>query len=300
MHAIAGGSGRPKSTTRSVGLVAVALLFSVVSVATTPAGVQAASGRYLDPVFNVRRDANIQYGTATMPDGTRQALRLDLYRPAGDTARNRPAVIYVHGGDHTSYKHLWRNRIAGEMFAKRGFVAAVIAYRSGIGGMDRAAAWDLRAAIRWVRKNSGWLNTSPNRIIVGGGSSGATTILNATFDPSDVGTSGNPGYSSAVNAGFSISGMASDYTKITPGDPPIAMIIAHDDPAFFAGTLATCHTTRAQGNICDLYEYPSGGHPPPFWVAYREQIVEQVSQFVCRRLLGPVVCRDANGDGKVD
>jgi acetyl esterase/lipase len=276
------------------------LLGAVIAVAS-PAGVYAASGRYLDPVFSSRRDANLQYGTATHPDGTREKLRLDLYRPVGDTARYRPVVIYVHGGDYTVSKNVWRQRIVGEMFAKRGFVAAVIQYRTGANGLSREAAWDLRAAARWFRKNAGWLNISPNRIVVMGTSAGATAALSATFDSTDVGPSpSNPSYSSAVAAGISMSGTAGDYSDINAGDPPIAMLVAKDDHPFWEGTLTTCNYTRALGNVCDLYEFPDGGHPPPFFFKYRSEIIEDSARFVCARVLGPVVCHDANGDGRVD
>jgi hypothetical protein len=63
--------------------------------------------------------------------------------------------------------------------------------------------------------------------------------------------------------------------------------------------MLTCTQTQAVGNVCDFYQYPEGGHPPPFLIKYREQITEQASQFLCKRILGPVVCRDPNGDGKV-
>ena len=300
MHAIAGGRGRQMSTTRSVGLVAIALLFGVVAVAASPTGVQAASGRYLDPVFgSVRRDADVRYGQVTRADGTVEQLRLDLYRPSGDTAKNRPVLIFVHGGDYTTNKAAWRNRQAGILFAKRGFVAAVIAYRSGTNGASKEAAWDLRASIRWFRAHASSLRVSPNRIVVMGSSAGASAAMHATFNPNDAGTSGYPGYSSAVAAGISLSG-SGDPSEMNAGDPPIATIVAKDDTAFYATSIATCNQTRARGNICDAYEYETGGHPPKFWVDRRFMIVEQSSQFICKRVLGPVVCNDANGDGIVD
>jgi acetyl esterase/lipase len=260
-------------------------------VVASPAGVQAASARYLDPVFgSVRRDADLRYGQVTRSDGSIEPLRLDLYRPMGDTAANRPVLIFVHGGDYTTNKAAWRNRQAGILFAKRGFVSAVIAYRSGTSGASREAAWDLRAAVRWFRKNASSLRISPNRIVVMGSSAGATAAMHATFNPADAGTSGNPGYSSAVAAGISLSG-SGDPSEINAGDPPIATIVARDDTAFYATSIGTCNYTRSQGNVCDAYEYETGGHPPKFWVDRRFMIVEQSSQFICARVLGPTVCK---------
>ena len=289
MHAIAGGSGRPTSATRA-GLVAALLLICAVSAVAWPAGVQAASVRYLNPVFSsVSRDANLQYGTAVKSDGTRQKLYLDLYRPVGDTKSNRPVVIFVHGGDYRVPKDVWRNRILVEMFARRGYVAASMQYRSGVDGTSREAAWDMRAAVRWFKKNAGSLRVSPNRIVVMGTSAGASAALHVAFNPDDACNSGNPAYSSNVAAGMSLSGIG-DVSEINPGDPPIAMVVAEDDHPFWEGTLATCNATRAVGNVCDLHEYSEGGHPPPFFLEYRAQIIDQFSWFICKRVLGPTIC----------
>jgi hypothetical protein len=124
--------------------------------------------------------------------------------------------------------------------------------------------------------------------------------LNVAFNPEDPGNSGNPGYSSTVGAALSVSGYASESWNIGPGEPPIAMFHALDDASIpITNAMATCTQTQALLNVCDFYQYESGGHPPPFLIEYREQITEQASQFLCKRVLGPVVCRDPNGDGKV-
>ena len=291
MHAIAGGSGRPKSATRQASLVAALLLLCAVSAVAWPAGVQAASARYLDPVFSsVQRDADKWYGRVVHENGTIEQLRLDLYRPVGDTATNRPVLIFVHGGDYTTDKAAWRNRQAGILFAKRGFVAGVIAYRDGTSGASREAAWDLRAAVRWFKKNASSLRINPNRIIVMGSSAGASAAMHATFNPADAGNSGNPGYSSAVAAGISLSG-SGDPSEIGTNEPPIATIVAKDDAAFYATSIGTCNYTKSQGNVCDAYEHETGGHPPKFWVDRRFMIVEQSSQFICARVLGPTLCK---------
>ena len=302
MHAFAGGSGRTQSTTRFVGSLIASLLLAAVAFSAFPAGVHAASGRYLDPIFSsVRRDVDLTYGRAIHADGTIEALKLDLYRPVGDTAKNRPVVIFVHGGaQDTTDKNPLRNQLVGHLFAKRGFVGAVIDYRSGASGMDRAAAHDLRAAVRWFRKNADALRVSPKRIIVMGVSAGGTTAMSATFNPADVGNSGNPGYSSAVAAGIAFAAASYPHAEMNTGDPPIAVIVAKDDHPFYEEAIAACAQTRALGNICDEYYHESGGHPPEFWWENRDKIIEQSSRFICKRVLGPVVCRDRNGDGRVD
>lgn len=302
MQAITPGeSSRRRSTARVYGSVITATLLALLVGVISPGTALGRSGRYLDPIFSsVRRDANLVYGRAIHTDGSVEKLKLDLYRPVGDTARNRPVVIFVHGGfQDTTTKDPARNRLVGQLFAKRGFVAAVIDYRSGA-GVDSEAAWDLRAAVRWFRNNASLYRVSPSRIIAMGVSGGAIAAMTVTFNPEDAGTSGNPGYSSAVAAGISLSGTASELYNIGFDEPPIAMIVAQDDVAFYAGTLATCEETKAFGNVCEMFIYPEGGHPPPFWLENSKKIIEQSSRFICRNVLGPVVCRDRNGDGRVD
>jgi predicted esterase len=285
---------------RVIALTVTALLW--LSVLGSP--VQAAhKGRYLDPMFSVYATSNLTYGSAPMGDGTFAPLKLDLYRPYGDTKANRPVVIFVHGGSSdTSDKALKRNRDVAIGFAKRGFVAASVNYRPGPAfGNNKDAQYDVRAAVRWFKANASRYRVNPNWVTVMGSSSGAMNVLNVAFHPEDPGSSGNPGYSSTVAAAISISGYASEAQNIGTGEPPIAMVHALDDTTIpIANALVTCGQTQAMGNVCDFYQYTTGGHPPNFLIVNREQITEQLSQFLCKRVLGPVVCHDANGDGQVD
>ena len=258
-------------------------------------------GRYLDPIFSSFRTANIVYGSAPMGDGTFATLKLDLYRPYGDTKANRPLLIFVHGGGSDIDKSLQRNRDVPNGFAKRGFVAASINYRPGLSsGATKDAQYDLRAAVRWFRAHATQYRINPNWIFIMGSSAGAMNVLNVAFNPEDPGNSGNPGYSSAVAAALSVGGFASEAHNIGIGEPPIAMFHALDDTTIPAATaLGTCIQTQTMTNLCDFYPYPTGGHPPGFLIAQREQITEQAAQFLCKRVLGPVVCKDPNGDGQV-
>ncbi|MEA2678213.1 MAG: hypothetical protein QOJ81_2354 [Chloroflexota bacterium] len=259
-------------------------------------------GRYLDPIFSVFATNNLTYGRAPLGDGTFATLKLDLYRPSGDRATNRPVLIFVHGGGSASDKALKRNRDVAIGFAKRGFVAASINYRPDqASGANKNAQYDVRAAVRWFKANAGRYRVNSSWVTVMGSSAGAMNVLNVAFNPEDPGSSGNPGYPSTVAAAISISGYASESQNIGTGEAPIAMVHALDDATIpIANAMATCNQTQAMGNVCDFYQYPSGGHPPNFLIVNREQITEQMSQFLCKRVLGPVVCHDANGDGIVD
>jgi acetyl esterase/lipase len=269
---------------------AIVLAASLLVVSAAPVAA-ARSYRYVDQVFNsVSITTDLVYGHATLSDGTLEALKLDLYRPYGDTATHRPVVIFVHGGDSTIDKGLKRNREVSTDFAHRGFVSASINYRSGTNGGTTDAEHDTRAAVRWFKANAARYRIDPNRIVLMGSSAGAINVLNVNFAPEDAGTSGHPGYSSAVAGAIAVSGTDTEPHNIGPGDPPIAMFHAADDQTIpIEAAMATCTQTQAEGNVCEFYRYETGGHPPGFLIEYRAQIVETSAAFICRNVM-PGVC----------
>ena len=277
----------------------------LVGPATVLAGAQSATaapaGRYLDPVFSsVRVDADLVYGRVMRPAGV-ERLKLDLYRPAGDAARNRPAVIFIHGGDSSVDKGAARNRVVPRGLALRGFVAASINYRTGTNGATPAAQHDTRAAVRWFKANATRYGVDPRQVVVMGSSAGAVNALNVAFHPEDPGNSGHPGYSSRVAAAISVAGASTQPHTIGRGEAPIAMMHAADDmTAPLEAARATCTQTTTFGNVCEFFEYAEGGHPPGFLSEYHRRILEQASRFMCRHVLGGTACRDRDSDGVVD
>jgi acetyl esterase/lipase len=285
------------SVARRLVVVATALL---ALLACVPARVGAADGapaRYLDQAFgSVDVQSNLVYGRAPLPSGEEQDLKLDLYQPAGDRFNARPVVIYAHGGAFTKGNkesgHDWPYT---DDFARRGFVSASIDYR--LDGSETDATDDMQAAVRWFKAHADEYRIDPGRITVIGSSSGAVMALSTAFAPEDPGDSGNPGYPSNVAAALSISGDSEHPDTITPGDPPIAMFHAMDDATIpYAAAEATCQDTQAQGNVCEMYAYPQGGHPPPFAIANRADIVQKSSDFLCRRILRPGACDPSKAD----
>ena len=55
--------------------------------------------RYQSVVFDkVDVKRNVEFRTATNAKGQSETLKLDVYQPAGDSERSRPAVLWLHGG----------------------------------------------------------------------------------------------------------------------------------------------------------------------------------------------------------
>ncbi len=222
------------------------------------AALHAQSGRYWDSLFSWRVQT-VEYGQAPTVFGGNQTLRADFFLPENDTETRRPVVVLLFGGAYVSgsrqdadITHIAR------YFAKRGYVAVTIDYRTGI-ALPTTTEWakaairavhDLKAFIRFLKKsvavegNPYGIDTS--RIYVGGSSAGAFTALHAAYvsslaelaeapevDTAYVssqggleGNSGNPGYSSRFAAAFSLSGGMLRASWIEPTDVP-AVVCMH-------------------------------------------------------------------------
>ena len=229
---------RTLKPTRAGGAIAAALAATVLAGCTIPAPEGQAPLRYRDEVFSaVNATTDLTYGRAPDLQGNPVDLKLDLYQPTGDTVTKRPAYVWVHGGGFSMGDKSSGAGMAS-FFARLGYVAVSINYRllapPGCGGHPdpsaecRAAAieaqHDAQAAVRWLRRNAAAYRIDPARIAMGGGSAGAITSLLVGWRPEDPGSSGNPGFSSAIRAAVSVSGGSPDESPITAGDAPALFI----------------------------------------------------------------------------
>jgi acetyl esterase/lipase len=255
--------------------------------AILPSSVQAASARYLNRTFaNYTVAWGVTYGSVNNA-GVAEALKLDLYQPAGDLKLKRPMVVYEHGGlcAPTVDKAHPQDTLVVSDLARRGFVAVSINPRKGCS--QAQAADDMQAAVRWARANRYSLRIDPTQIVVLGSSSGGVAAMDATFNSEDPGTSGHARYSSRVAAGVAIGGYQANPTKIDATDPPIGLIHALDDVTVpIATAAATCKLTRQMGNTCEFFIHQSGGHPPGFVLNQHDLIVAEISAFICRNVIG--------------
>src|SRR5215218_4854139 len=224
-------------------LVALALGATVLAGCTVPRPAGDGPLRYRDQVFSSVTTTNeITYGSAEGADGNPEALKLDLYQPAGDTIAKRPALVWIHGGGFTMGD---KSGGAGKatFFAKLGYVAVSINYRllspTGCGGNPDptptcqnaalGAQHDAQAAVRWLRAHAATYKIDTSRIAVAGASAGAVTSLLVDWRPEDPGDSGNPGPSSKVRAAVSVSGGAPTNDYITADDGPALFIHGTED-----------------------------------------------------------------------
>jgi acetyl esterase/lipase len=168
--------------------------------------ISVASRQVPNSVKEIKNITYVHYG--------KRALQLDLYLPKHSSAPAQPAIIFVHGGGWRAGYRTNFTAFAIAM-AERGYAAATISYRLSPEAKYPAAIYDVKAAIRWLRKNAKKYQIDPGKIAIGGGSAGGQ-IANLTgvtndlelFDPG-MDTSS---VSSRVQAIVNIDGL-SDFTS---------------------------------------------------------------------------------------
>ena len=243
---------------------------------------------------NVTVTHDLQYGSA--PDNNNQpvALKLDLYQPSGDTNTSRPAVIWAHGGGFCC-----GDKASADMptlatyFAQRGYVAVSINYRllapngcSGANGVTTecynaalAAQHDGQAAVRWLRANAATYGIDPTRIAIGGESAGAIIATATGVHSDDPGTSGNPGYSSAVRAWISISGGLPAGLFVDSSDAPGLLFSGTADPIVpYPWSVQTASALVHAGVPAFLETLSGAGHVP--WGQYSDLFETQSDYFL--------------------
>ncbi len=259
------------------------LVLGVATGCTLPEPAGVAPLRYRDAIFStVTSTDGLTYGTAPDAAGNPETLTLDMYQPTGDTQTSRPAIVLVHGGGFTSGTSKAGNMVElANAFAQRGYVAVSINYRllntSGEKCGDEgtastncvnagmAAIHDTQAAVRWLRANATTYGVDPSRIAVEGASAGAATALGVAVDANDPGDSGNPGYSSAVQAAISISGELphSEASLYNSSDAPVLMFNGTaDNTVPFAEGVQTAVDLDSAGVPIVFEALQGAGHVP--------------------------------------
>ena len=220
-------------------------------------------GRYETEIYSQVSKTTVEYTDVYNWSVLNSGLDMDIFQGEGDTATNRPLIIFAHGGGYIGGD---KNNPAmvtlGEAFARRGYVTASIQYRlTSLANLVSPNAYDIfsqtvlnsvsdmKAAVRYFRKdvaennNSYGINTE--LIFVGGYSAGAVTAAHlSVIDEGQVpdefqsyydiaggieGNSGNPGYSSEVSGAILLAGAINTLDFIDADDEPMVSLHASDD-----------------------------------------------------------------------
>ena len=135
-------------------------------------------------------------------------LKLDIFYPKEKTADKRIAILFIHGGGWRSGNKAMHYPLLQQLAAK-GFVCITPEYRLSTEALYPAAIYDIKTAIRWIRKNAAKYSIDINKIVAAGHSAGGelaafmgTTNTMKEFEGDD----DYKKYSSVVNAVIDIDG----------------------------------------------------------------------------------------------
>lgn len=268
-------------------LVAVATLATSCALAPIPGE---GPLRYRDAIFgNYTKTSDIVYGSAPDQQGTTVVLKLDLFRPAGDSVTLRPLVVWVHGGAFR-----FGNKTSPEIvdqattFARQGYVTASISYRlarqgcvpgsTDCGQAILDAADDARTAVRFLRTHAKDYGVDPSRIAIGGTSAGAITALRVGYGADDT-PDGLHDPSSAVRGAISLSGAVLANGAVDPSDPPTLLFHGTSDPLVpYSWAQDTAAAASENGLQAYVITWKGDGHVP--YAKHRNEILQLTSNFI--------------------
>ncbi|HET6950326.1 MAG TPA: neocarzinostatin apoprotein domain-containing protein, partial [Acidimicrobiales bacterium] len=242
------------------------------------------AGRYLGPTFDdVQVDHDVAYRDTVDDRGTPVQLKLDIYRPVGDTATSRPAVVWMHGGWFVGGdKRNMANHATAS--AQHGYVGVSLQYRLGHGDDWRGiylasldAYDDATAGVAWLRAHAAEYGIDPDAIVAGGFSAGGVTAYNLALLPGQRGPA-----TSQVAGAIPMAGLP--YTPPEPGDPPsIAFHGTRDTVLAVDNARAHCQRSEDVGVACEIVTRDGMGHGEP---SLRE-LMARSSAFLGEHVLAP-------------
>jgi len=168
------------------------ILFFITFSVICHAEAQNTTHRYKDLIFSdviINKDLSYK---AKVAKNDKNAYVFDLYQPKGDTVKNRPLIIWMHGGGFkfgskdTKGIQLW-----SATFAQRGYVCAAINYRLSskdpLFNFDELlkasyyAVQDAKAAVLYFKERHKEYGIDPDRIILAGNSAGGIVALQTAY-----------------------------------------------------------------------------------------------------------------------
>jgi len=148
--------------------------------------------RYKDLIFSdVILNKDLSY-VANAAKKDKKSYLFDLYQPKGDTVKNRPLIIWMHGGGlKFGTKAAKGIQLWSSTFALRGYVCAAINYRLSkkdpLFNFDELlkasyyAVQDAKAAVLYFKEHYKEYGINPDKIILAGNSAGGIIALQTAY-----------------------------------------------------------------------------------------------------------------------
>ncbi|MBE5796397.1 MAG: alpha/beta hydrolase [Clostridiales bacterium] len=177
-----------------------------------------------------------------------ETLCLQLIKPqwASGDGKGFPLVVFIQGSAWTKPNQFWELPQLSQLAAK-GFVIASVTHRSCFEAAAPAFLQDVKAAIRFLRKNAAEYDIDKTRVCAFGTSSGGNTalLLGLTGDDPAFETAEHAGESTAVQAVVDCFGPA-DLVRMTErwkdfplSDDNLIYALGGRNPETYRDTLAT-------------------------------------------------------------
>lgn len=248
------------------------------------------SARYLAPLFQVETMEDIAFGQVINAEGEQETLRLDLYQPAGDTTRARPAILWFHGGGFRPGNDKRQVYIPwfAKAFVARGYVCLAPDYRvradptTDMAGTLRDAVADGRLALEWARAHSKEHRIAGQHMALGGGSAGGMLVLNLVHDAKQPMRAGRDGLFAILNMWGSPGGSWRAFDQVNPNSPPTLLVHGTADALVpYQWSVELAHELEAAGVEHQLLTLPDAPHTP---LKHMDQIIATATRFLAELL----------------
>lgn len=191
---------------------------------------------------SIDSDLDVVFG-----QGGGRELKLDVYKPTGNrnSAAKGTGVLAVHGGGWRQGTKERASRLAIPL-AERGYVTLASEYRLSDEAIWPAQIHDVKAALRWMRRNADDLGIDPELIVVLGMSAGAHLALMLAGTPNVdrfEGDGGNAGISTEVAGSIALYA-PTDLARILKGDMVARLIGSPDDMETARDASPVNHVTK--------------------------------------------------------
>lgn len=245
------------------------------------------SERYLDMIFeDVDLQEDVVFGESITMEGETEKLLVDIYTPAGDKIKKRPAIMWIHGGGFRKGNDKQQRYIVSmaNAFARRGYVCFSINYRvredprADKTGTMTDALEDAMAGLDWVKANSKKYNVDKKKIIIGGGSAGGMIAVNLCYkDGSNLDKWDKKGVIGLVNLWGSPDESRSMFT-INSEDPPTIIVHGTEDESVpFINSEKLVAGLKQAGVKHELVAIEGAGHTP---ASHMKAFNNNISQFL--------------------
>ena len=246
--------------------------------------------RYQSVVFGkVEVKHDVEFRLATNAKGVVEKLKLDVYQPAGDSERVRPAVLWLHGGGFRPGSDKTQSYIVrmSTEFAKRGYVSVAPDYRVSAEPGDpmqklKDAVEDCRAGLAWMKTHAAELGVDPQRIAVGGGSAGGFIAVSlVAVENAEAAKTKAAGLFALVDL-WGSPGTGRMMGSMDEHFPPTVIVHGTADQSVpFSQSEALAARLKTLGIMCTLLPLPGAPHTP---TSHMDTIIETTTAFVFEAL----------------